>query len=77
MVSNLAKFIIFLGLVLIGIGAFILVSQKIPWLTKLGKLPGDIHIKGEKYSFYFPVVTCIILSVFFTLIFYIIRRFIK
>lgn len=34
-------------------------GPRVPWL---GKLPGDIHIEGKRTSFYFPVVTCIIIS---------------
>jgi hypothetical protein len=47
-----------------------------PWLAKLGlgHLPGDISFRGERFSFYFPITTCIVLSVALSLLFWLIRR---
>ena len=47
-----------------------------PWLAKLGlgHLPGDISIRGERFSFYFPIATCILLSVALSLLFWLLRR---
>jgi hypothetical protein len=55
----------------IAIGALLLLSGKLPWL---GRLPGDIAIKNENFSFYFPFTTCIILSAIASLIFWIFRK---
>ncbi|MGH7386471.1 MAG: DUF2905 domain-containing protein [Candidatus Rokuibacteriota bacterium] len=52
-----------LGLVLLIAGHF---SGKAPWL---GRLPGDIHIERGNWSFYFPLATCLIISVILTLLF--------
>jgi hypothetical protein len=41
-------------------------SGKVPWL---GRLPGDIHIQRGNWSFYFPLVTCLIVSIVLTLLF--------
>lgn len=41
----------------------------------IGRLPGDIYIKKGNTSFYFPIVTCIVISVVLSLVFYIIGRF--
>ena len=48
-----------------------------PWLSRLGlgRLPGDIAIQGESGGFYFPIVTCIIVSIVVSLIFWIAARF--
>ncbi|MAW33835.1 MAG: hypothetical protein CMK56_05450 [Proteobacteria bacterium] len=57
--------------ILIGVGLIILVAGLFyPYLKKLGlgHLPGDIFWRGENSSFYFPIVTCIIVSVVLTLI---------
>ena len=64
--SNLGKWIFLLGLSIAFVGAaFWLISKTgLPF----GKIPGDIVIKREKFSFYFPVVTCIILSIILTVI---------
>ena len=47
-----------------------------PWLRRLpfGRLPGDIHIVREGFSFHFPIVTCIVVSIVITLILWIFRR---
>jgi len=70
-----------LGKYLIVFGAVILIAGIIltffPKLNFFGKLPGDISIKKENYSFYFPVVTSIVISILLTLIFWIINYFSK
>jgi cobalamin synthase len=70
-----------LGKYLIVFGAVILITGIIltffPKLNFLGKLPGDISIKKENYSFYFPVVTSIVISILLTLIFWIINYIFK
>ena len=48
-----------LGLILAGFGLIWILAPSIPWL---GRLPGDIRIEGENYRFYFPLVTCLLLS---------------
>ncbi|CAH9014660.1 DUF2905 domain-containing protein [Candidatus Nitrosacidococcus sp. I8] len=55
---------------------FILVGLAWPWLTKLnlGQLPGDIAIKRENFSFYFPITTSILTSIIISLIFWLFRR---
>ena len=54
---------VLLGLVLLVAGHF---SGKVPWL---GRLPGDIYIERGSWTFYFPLVTCLIVSVVLTLLF--------
>ena len=51
------------GLVIAGIGAAWLVAPHIPWL---GRLPGDIAVERPNFRFYFPVVTCVLLSLVLT-----------
>ncbi len=65
----IGKFLILMGIFLVVIGFAFLWGQKIPFL---GKLPGDIYIRKGNFAFYFPVVTCIIISLILTLIFSII-----
>ena len=50
-------------LVILGV-ALLVVGLAWPWLAKLGlgRLPGDIHIERDGYSFHFPIVTCVIIS---------------
>ncbi len=68
----MAKIIIILGVVLVAIGVMLLFIQKIPFL---GKLPGDILIKKEHFTFYFPLTTSIIISIIISLILYIVGKF--
>lgn len=65
--NDLGKSIIFIGIVLIIVGVFITMAGKIPGV---GKLPGDILIKKENFSFYFPLTTCIVLSIILSTIIY-------
>jgi hypothetical protein len=62
---------------LIFIGALLIVlGLAWPWLSRLGlgRLPGDIRIETESGGFYFPIVTCLIISVALTLILWFLRR---
>jgi len=68
------KYLIFLGIIIVAIGAAVTFFPK---LNILGKLPGDILIKRDNYTLYFPIVTCIILSAGITLIFWLINIFSK
>ncbi|HSX03570.1 MAG TPA: DUF2905 domain-containing protein [Rhabdochlamydiaceae bacterium] len=64
--TQIAKWIIFSGLVLIAFGLIFWLAIKLGFPA--GKLPGDILIQKEKSSFYFPVATSIILSIVLTLV---------
>jgi len=68
---SLGKALIIIGLVIAGIGILFVLTPKIPWL---GDLPGDILIKKDNFRFYFPVTTCIIISIILTLLFYLFRK---
>lgn len=63
--GGLGKTLILLGAALIVVGLIFVVAPKIPFL---GKLPGDIHLRGKNWSFSFPVVTCIVISIVLTLL---------
>ena len=69
--NDLAKGIILLGVVLIVVGLLLLVFQKVPFL---GRLPGDFLIKREKFTFYFPLATSIIISLLISLVLYLFSK---
>lgn len=73
--EQIGKTVILAGLVLVLIGSIFFFGPKIPLIGKLGRLPGDIHIQKENFSFHFPLMTSIILSILFSAVFYIISRF--
>ncbi|MDX1810485.1 MAG: DUF2905 domain-containing protein [Gammaproteobacteria bacterium] len=62
---------------LIAIGViFIVIGLLWPWIQKsnLGRLPGDIVVQKENFSFYFPIVTSIVISLVLTLLFWLFRK---
>ncbi len=70
--GEIAKTMILIGAVLIVIGLVLLLFQKTSFL---GKLPGDILIKKENFTFYFPLATSIIISIIISLILYLLGKF--
>ena len=71
-VMNLiGKSLIFFGILLIGIGILVLFGSRIPWF---GRLPGDIMIKKENFTFYFPLTTSILISVVISLILFLFTK---
>jgi hypothetical protein len=70
---ELGKVLLILGVILIGAGAIIMIGGKLPF--RLGRLPGDIAYQGKNGSFYFPIVTCLVLSLALTLLFWIVNLF--
>ena len=68
---GLGKTLIYLGIVLVIVGAIIVLAGKLPWL---GHQPGDIAIERDRFSFYFPLATCILISVIVSLVLYFFRR---
>ena len=68
---GLGKTLIYLGIALVIVGALIVLAGKLPWL---GHLPGDITIERDRFSFYFPLATCILISVIVSLVLYFFRR---
>ena len=63
--NQLAKILIATGVIFILVGLFVSLVGKIPGV---GKLPGDILIKKENSTFYFPITTCILISVILSFI---------
>jgi len=66
MFDSLGKLLILFGVVLALVGGLLLLVGKVPWL---GRLPGDIVIRREHWSVYFPLTTGIVISVLLTLLF--------
>ncbi|MGD0487818.1 MAG: DUF2905 domain-containing protein [Syntrophorhabdales bacterium] len=69
--APLGKMLILLGIVIILIGLGLLFAQKIPYI---GRLPGDIYVKKDNFTFYFPLGTCILISVLLSIIFWLFRK---
>ncbi len=71
MMPAIGKMLVILGIILIIVGIGFFFGDKIPFI---GKLPGDILIKNERFSFYFPITTSIIISIILTILFSIFRK---
>ncbi len=69
--GELAKVMILIGAVLIAVGLVILFFPRLPFV---GKLPGDILVKKEHFTFYFPLATSIIISIIISLVLYVINK---
>jgi hypothetical protein len=67
------KLLMVVGIVLLGVGALLAFGGKLPF--RLGRLPGDFVYQGRNGSFYFPVVTCILLSVILSLLLWVVNHF--
>lgn len=69
--APVGKVLILIGLVVVGAGVLLLLSDKIPWI---GRLPGDITVKRDNFTFYFPLATSILISVILSLILWFFRK---
>ena len=67
---ELGRWLLGSGLILAAVGALLFFGGRLP--LRLGHLPGDIAIEGRRGSFYFPIVTCLLLSVALTFVFWLI-----
>lgn len=65
---ELGKLLLVFGVVLVAVGALLTLGPKLP--GRLGRLPGDIIIQRENFTVYFPVVSCLLLSVVLSLLFW-------
>ena len=70
--QQLGKAVLVLGLVLVAVGAALYWGKG---LGPLGKLPGDIRIERPDFKFYFPIVTCLVLSAVLSAILYLLSKF--
>jgi Protein of unknown function (DUF2905) len=70
---ELGRTLLFLGGLLVVIGAFLFFGGKLPF--RLGKFPGDVTYRGEHTTIYFPLVTCLILSLGLSLVLWLFSHF--
>jgi len=64
--TQLGRLVMFAGLVVVAVGAVLWLTGKVG--LPLGRLPGDVNLHGERWSFYLPITTCILLSVLLTVV---------
>ena len=68
---DLGKSLIVVGVLIVVVGVVLMLAGRVPWH---GRLPGDIYIQRGNWSFYFPVVTSLVVSVLLTLLFWLFGR---
>ncbi len=71
MPGGIGKLLIILGAVLFLLGVLFQLTGRLPWL---GRLPGDVVIRRENFTFYFPLTTSILISVILSLVLWLFRR---
>jgi len=69
--NELGKALVIFGCALVVVGAVLWFGGKVPWL---GRLPGDIRVDREHFKFYFPLTTCLLISILLTVIFRLIGK---
>jgi hypothetical protein len=69
---NLGRILIALGLLMAGLGVLVSIGEKLP--IRLGRLPGDIVIRSKHSVFYFPLVTCLLMSVVLSVLLWLINK---
>ena len=72
---QLGRFLVILGIVLVVLGLIAMAGSRFSF--GLGRLPGDISYKGKNFQFYFPITSCLVVSVAVSLIFWVISLFTK
>ena len=70
--QQLGRLLLSVGAMFIVIGALLYFGQKLPF--RLGRLPGDISYRGQHGTFYFPLVSCLVISIVISLIFWLINQ---
>jgi len=65
------KLLVVAGALIAVVGVIVMAGGRLP--LRLGRLPGDIAYRGKNSSFYFPIVTCVILSVVLTVVFWLVN----
>jgi hypothetical protein len=69
---SVGRMLVALGIILVVLGILVTIGERLP--LRLGRLPGDIYVRGKHTSFYFPLVTCLLLSVVLSLAMWLFRR---
>jgi hypothetical protein len=72
MIGDVGRMLIGAGLVLVVLGLLFLAGERLP--IRFGHLPGDIELKGRHGTFYFPLVTCLLLSALLSFVMWLIGR---
>jgi hypothetical protein len=70
--GSIGRSLLVLGVVLAGLGLVLMLGDRLPF--RIGRLPGDIVVRGKNGTFYFPLMTCLLLSVIGSLVLWLLSR---
>ena len=76
-IQSIGRVMLVIGIVITVLGGLLMLAGRIPFLSNLGNLPGDIHIEGQGFSCFIPIVSMILLSVILTIVINIVVRLIN
>ncbi|MGD1027800.1 DUF2905 domain-containing protein [Candidatus Binatus soli] len=69
--AQIGKSLVFAGIAIVAVGLALWGLSSVPYM---GRLPGDIYIRRGNFSFYFPLATCVLISIAVSLLFWLMRR---
>ncbi len=69
----MGRMLVTAGIVLVILGLIVMFGERLP--LRLGRLPGDIEVRGKNSVFYFPLMTCLLVSVVLSLVMWVLRKF--
>ncbi len=69
----MGRTLVIAGLVLAAVGVLVMLGERLP--VRFGRLPGDIFYRGKNTTFYFPIVTCLLVSLVLSLVVWLVNRF--
>ncbi len=70
--EGLGRSLVILGLLIAGVGLLLMLGGRLPF--RIGRMPGDIVYKGRNTVFYFPLMTCLLISLVLSLVFWLMGR---
>jgi hypothetical protein len=72
--APVGKALVIIGLLVVVCGLLVWSGGSLPVVNRMGRLPGDIHIRRGNFTFYLPITTCIVLSIVISLLIKLLRR---
>jgi hypothetical protein len=69
---SFGRILIGLGILLVVLGLLVTIGDKLPF--RIGRLPGDIYMRGKHITFYFPIISCLLISLVLSLVLWLFRR---
>lgn len=72
--ETLGRLLVITGITIVIAGLLFIYKDSVRFVRQIGRLPGDIHVKKDGFIFYFPVTTCIVISIVASLVLFMLNR---